>query len=200
MDVSKGETKMTLEAITQPTQSPSGAVEWTLDGSHTSVTFGVRHMMVSTVRGEFQKVSGSVTFDRKNPERSSVTVDIDVASINTRDEKRDQHLRSADFFDVAKYPLITFRSKKVTPKSSEEFDVAGDLTIHGVTKEVVLKVEGLTGEHADPWGMVRMGASAKTKVKRSEFGMTWNAALEAGGILVGDEISIQLEVELQRAK
>lgn len=192
---------MTLEAISQSsTQSTSDPVEWTVDNAHTSVTFGVRHMMVSTVRGEFQKVSGTVTLDKKNPSRSKVEVDIDIASINTRDEKRDGHLRSADFFDVAQFPTMTFRSTKVTQKGPEDFEVAGDLSIHGVTRNVVLQVEGLTNEHADPWGMVRIGASAKTKIKRSDFGMTWNAALEAGGILVGDDVSIQLEVELQRAK
>ena len=191
---------MSLEAIQYSTQSPSNAVEWTVDAAHTSVTFGVRHMMVSTVRGEFQKVSGSVTLDKKNPSQSKVEVDIDVASINTRDEKRDGHLRSADFFDAAQFPKITFRSTKVTQKSAEDFEVTGELSIHGVTKPVTLQVEGLTNEHADPWGMVRIGASAKTKIKRSEYGMTWNAALEAGGILVGDDVTIQLEVELQRAK
>jgi polyisoprenoid-binding protein YceI len=191
---------MTLEAMTTSATKSTGPVDWSIDPTHTSVTFGVRHMMVSTVRGEFQKVRGNVIFDRSYPERTKIEVDIETASVNTREERRDQHLRSADFFDVEKFPLITFRSKKVVLTGPDEFDMTGDLTIHGVTKEVVLKVDNLTSEHADPWGKVRMGASAKTKIKRSEFGMTWNTALEAGGILVGDEVSIQLDVELERAK
>lgn len=173
--------------------------EWNVDQSHTSVTFGVRHMMVSTVRGHFQKVSGTVSWDPQNPEASSANLVVDIASIDTREPKRDEHLRSADFFDAEKFPTMTFRSTKVT-KKGDDYELAGKLTIKDVTKPVTFTVTDVTGEHADPWGGLRMGASAKTKIKRSDFGMTWNAALEAGGIVVGDEVKIELEVELQRAK
>lgn len=191
-----------METTAQTSGSPTGttATKWTIDPAHTSVTFGVRHMMVSTVRGEFQKVSGTVTYDPHRPEATVIDATIDVASINTREPKRDDHLRSADFFDVAKFPTIEFRSKGASRTKSGGLEVAGELTIHGVTHVVALEVEEPTPEHADPWGFVRMGASARTKIKRSDFGMTWNTLLEAGGVVVGDEITLQLDVELQRAK
>lgn len=192
-----------MDTTTQTTggqPSVVGATKWTIDPAHTSVTFGVRHMMVSTVRGEFQKVSGSVTYDPKRPEATVIQATIDVASINTREPKRDDHLRSADFFDVEKFPTIEFRSRGATRRKDGGLEVAGELTIHGVTHVVALEIDEPTSEYADPWGFVRMGASAKTKIKRSDFGMTWNSVLEAGGVLVGDEISLQLDVELQRTK
>ncbi|HEY8076106.1 MAG TPA: YceI family protein, partial [Labilithrix sp.] len=179
-------------------QNVTRETSWTLDPSHTNATFSVRHMMVSNVRGEFQKLSGSVKGDLAKPESLSIEATIDVGSINTREPKRDAHLRSADFFDVEKYPSITFVSKRAR-RTGDGLEVAGELTIHGTTREVVLEVEGPTPEHKDPWGNVRIGASAKTKIKRSDFGMTWNAALEAGGILVGDEIKIELDLELIKA-
>lgn len=174
-------------------------VEWNVDQSHTSVTFGVRHMMVSTVKGHFTKVSGTVSWDAQHPETSKANLVIDIASIDTRDEKRDGHLKSADFFDAEKFPTMTFRSTKVA-KKGDDVELTGELTIKDVTKTVTFEVSDITGEHADPWGGLRMGAVAKTKIKRSDFGMTWNAALEAGGIVVGDEVKIELDVELQRAK
>jgi polyisoprenoid-binding protein YceI len=180
--------------------APGAAAKWSIDGSHTSVTFGVRHMMVSTVRGEFQKVSGDVVYDPTHPEKTEINVSIDVASVNTREPQRDAHLKSADFFDAEKFPTIEFRSRQTSVKKAGLLEIVGDLTIHGTTRAVTLEVEGPTPEHGDPWGFVRMGASARTTVKRSEFGMTWNTLLEAGGVLVGDEIKIQLEVELQRPK
>jgi polyisoprenoid-binding protein YceI len=172
---------------------------WTIDPSHTSVTFGVRHMMISTVRGEFQKVSGTVTWDPKDPSATAIDAKVDVSSIQTREPERDAHLKSADFFDVETHPFITFVSRGVTAKS-DHFEIVGDLTIRGTTRVVTLEVEGPTDVYADPWGNARIGACAKTKIKRSEFGMTWNTVLEAGGVLVGDEISIQLDVELMRKK
>ena len=180
--------------------STSGIVEWTVDASHTSVTFGVRHMMVSTVRGVFHKFNGTVGFDRANPAKSWVNFEVDIASIDTREAKRDEHLRSGDFFESEKFPKMTFRSDTITKKSDDEYEIAGQLTIKGVTKPVTFQVSDVTGEHADPWGGIRMGGTAKTKIKRSDFGMTWNAALEAGGIVVGDEVKIEVEVELQRQK
>lgn len=175
------------------------ATTWTLDASHSHAQFKVRHLMISNVRGEFQKIEGSVTFDPSKLESTSIRASIDVASVNTREAKRDEHLRSADFFDVANYPTIEFVSKKVR-RADDGLEVVGDLTIRGTTREVVLAVEGPTPEQTDPWGNVRLGASATTKIKRSDFGVTWNAALETGGVVVGDEISIQIDVELVKAK
>ena len=181
-------TSTTVQTSAQPTR-------WTLDASHSSVGFSVRHMMITNVRGEFEKLTGEVLFDPKQLGAAKVSASIDVASINTREPKRDEHLRSAEFFDAAAHPTITFASRAVRAKG-EGYELVGDLTIRGTTKEVTLTVEDVTAEHTDPWGQRRIGASAKTKVRRSDFGMTWNAALEAGGVLVGDEISIQIEVSL----
>jgi len=188
----KKERAMTTAAAPQTSSQPS---RWTLDASHSSVGFSVRHMMITNVRGEFQKLAGDVVFDPSQPEASKVSATIDVASINTREEKRDAHLRSADFFDAEGHPQMTFVSKRVR-RAGDDYEVVGDLTIRGTTREVTLRVEDVTAEHTDPWGQRRIGATARTKVRRSEFGMTWNAALEAGGVLVGDEISIVIEVSL----
>jgi polyisoprenoid-binding protein YceI len=178
-------------------QNRPSAGNFALDAAHSHVGFAVRHMMVSNVRGEFTKLAGSVSYDPEKPEATRVDVKIDVASINTREEKRDAHLRSADFFDAEAFPHITFVSKQAHARG-DGLELVGDLTIHGTTREVKLAVEDITPEHADPWGSKRMGASARTKIRRSDFGMRWNAALEAGGVLVGDEVSITLEVELIR--
>jgi len=166
------------------------------DPAHSSANFTVRHMMIANVRGAFSKISGTVVYDTEKPGETTIAAEIDADSINTREDARDTHLKSADFLDVEKYPAITFKSKKVEYAGGGESDVTGDLTIHGVTKEVTLKVEGPTAEHKDPWGNVRVGASATTKIKRSDFGLTWNAMLEAGGILVGDDLKIELEIEM----
>jgi polyisoprenoid-binding protein YceI len=168
---------------------------WTLDASHSHVGFAVRHLMISNVRGSFTQLEGSAGYDPARPEETTVDVTIQVASINTREEKRDAHLRSADFFDVENYPTIHFVSTSAQERG-EGLELKGDLTIHGVTREVTLKVEEVTPQSKDPWGKVRVGASAKTKIRRSDFGMVWNAALETGGVVVGDEITITLEVEL----
>jgi polyisoprenoid-binding protein YceI len=168
---------------------------WTLDASHSHVGFAVRHLMISNVRGEFTKLEGSAGYDPERPEATTVDVSVDVASINTREEKRDAHLRSADFFDVENYPTMRFVSTSARERRGE-LELTGDLTIHGVTREVTLKVEDITPQSKDPWGNLRVGASAKTKIRRSDFGMVWNAALETGGVVVGDEITITLEVEL----
>jgi polyisoprenoid-binding protein YceI len=180
-------------------KTPARSTTWNIDASHTNATFSVRHLMISNVRGEFQKVSGSVTYDPAKPEATTVKAEIEVASISTRDAQRDTHLRSADFFDAEKFPLITFASKSVR-RGSGGLEVVGDLTIHGTSREVVLAVDGPTPEQTDPWGNIRLGASAGTKIKRSDFGMTWNTLLEAGGVVVGDEITIHLDVELVRQK
>lgn len=178
------------------TSSQTAGTTWAIDASHSSVTFSVRHMMITNVRGEFQKVSGTVQYDRKHPESAKVEVEIDVASIQTREEKRDAHLRSADFFDAEKFPTIKFTSTEVGAVSGDRFDLVGDLTIHGVTRAVTLSVEGPTAESKDPWGNTRVGATATGKIKRSDFGMTWNNVLEAGGVLVGDEVKLSLDVSL----
>src|SRR3954471_21586964 len=187
-------TTTTATSARKPAQTAS---TFALDASHSHVGFAVRHMMVSNVRGEFTKLAGTVSYDPEHPEATRVEVNIDVASLNTRDEKRDAHLRSADFFDAENFPHITFVSKSAR-RRGDGLEVVGDLTIHGTAREVKLSVEDITAEHTDPWGGKRVGASARTKIRRSDFGMRWNAALEAGGVLVGDEISIELEVELIR--
>ena len=171
------------------------AATWDLDPAHTSVQFSVRHLMVSNVRGEFGKVSGTVQADEADPTRSKIEAEIDAASIDTRIEKRDTHLRSADFLDVAKYPKITFVSTKIEAAGAGHFKVSGDLTLHGVTRPVVLDVEGPTPEIKDPWGKTRAGAQATTKINRKDFGINWNQALDAGGVAVGDELTITIDVE-----
>lgn len=154
--------------------------------------------MVSNVRGEFAKISGTVKYDPEKPETSTVEATIDATSISTRDAQRDAHLKSADFLDVEKFPALTFRSKKIEVAAGGG-KVTGDLTIHGVTREITLDVEGPTAEMKDPWGKQRIGASATAKLNRKDFGLTWNAALEAGGVMVGDEVKITIDVEAVRA-
>lgn len=190
-----------MQQTSTPTEakSPAKSTTWTIDSAHTNATFSVRHLMISNVRGEFQKVTGEVTFDPANPQGASATASIEVASISTREPQRDAHLRSADFFDVDNFPTITFASKSVR-LGDKGLEVVGDLTIRGTSREVVLAVDGPTPEQTDPWGNVRVGASASTKIKRSDFGMTWNTVLEAGGVVVGDDINIHLDVELIRQK
>ncbi len=173
------------------------AERYTIDGAHSKAQFSIRHMMVSNVRGEFSKMQGTIDYDEKNPEAIRIEATIDVASINTGEPKRDEHLKSADFFDVAKYPVITFRSKSAR-KTANGLAVTGDLTMHGVTREVVLQVEGPSPEVRDPWGNLRRGATATTKINRKDFGLTWNAALETGGVVVGEEVSITIDVEAMR--
>lgn len=167
---------------------------YTIDPAHSNAQFTVRHMMISNVRGGFRSVTGTIVYDPDKLGDSTVEAVIDVATINTGDEQRDGHLKSADFLDVAQYPQITFKSKKVESAGSGEVKVTGDLTIHGVTREVVLQAEGPTPENKDPFGNVRIGLSATTKIKRSDFGLTWNATLETGGILVGDDLKIEIDV------
>jgi polyisoprenoid-binding protein YceI len=174
------------------------ATVYDIDPAHSSAHFSVRHMMITNVRGEFTKVSGTVTFDPDNPGASQVEATIDVASLHTREEQRDAHLKSADFFDVAKFPEIKFVSKSVERLGDGEHSVKGDLTIHGVTKEVTFRVDGPTPEIKDPWGNTKAGATATAKINRKDFGLVWNVALETGGVLVGEQVSISLEVELAR--
>ena len=167
------------------------------DPAHSSAHFSVRHMMISNVRGEFTRLTGNVTFNPDNLQSSSVEAVIDAGSIRTRDEQRDAHLKSKDFLDVEHYPEIRFRSTRIE-RDGSEYIVHGDLTIRGVTKEVSLKVEDFTPEAKDPWGNLRSGATATTRIKRGDFGLSWNMVLEAGGFLVGEEVSISIDAELVR--
>lgn len=169
---------------------------WTIDTSHTTAQFSVRHMMVSTVRGHFHGITGTLTLDESDITKSKIDVSIDVSTIDTRDEKRDEHLKSADFFDAANNPKITFASTKVTQKSEGHLLVEGALTMRGVTKPVTLEVEGLTPAFKNPWGQTVRGAHAQAKVNRKDWNLNWNVALEAGGILVGEEVKLDLDVEL----
>lgn len=174
----------------------ASASTWTIDPDHSNVGFKVKHLMVSNVKGNFDKHSGTVDLNDKDITRSKVEVSIDTASINTNAAKRDEHLRSADFFDVAKYPTMTFVSKKVAKAGKGKLKVTGDLTLHGVTRQVVLDVEPLSKESKDPWGNIRRGTTATTKIDRKDFGLTWNKGLETGGVLVGEEVLITLEIEM----
>lgn len=170
-------------------------VSYEIDPSHSNAQFSVRHLMISNVKGTFQNVKGKAVYDPSNLAASSLEATIDISTIDTQEPKRDGHLKSPDFFDVAKYPTMTFRSTKFQ-KNGGNLQIIGDLTIRGVTKQVVFAVDGPTAEIKDPWGMTRRGASATATINRKEFGLTWNQALEAGGVAVGDEVKIGLDVEL----
>jgi polyisoprenoid-binding protein YceI len=173
-----------------------GITTWNIDPAHTQAEFSVKHLMIATVRGHFGNVTGTVTIQNDDATTAKIDVSIDAKSIDTRDEKRDAHLRSPDFFNVDKYPTITFKSTKVE-RGGDGFRVTGDLTISGVTRPVTLDVED-QGRARDPWGNEKAAFSATTKVKRSEFGLTWNVALEAGGVLVGDDIKISIDAQLAK--
>jgi polyisoprenoid-binding protein YceI len=171
---------------------------WTIDPSHTTVEFSVKHLMISTVRGHFGAVTGTIVIDEANPAASTATAEIDTTSIDTRQEQRDAHLRSADFFDVATYPSIRFESTRIEVVGGGAYNVVGNLTIRDVTREVVLETTD-EGRGGDPWGGQRAAFSATTKIDRRDFGLTWNQGLEAGGVLVGNDIKISLEVQAVRA-
>jgi polyisoprenoid-binding protein YceI len=174
------------------------AAPWEFDPAHTGVQFKVRHLMVSSVRGDFEKVAGMIVYDEADVTKSTADITIDAASINTRVAKRDEHLRSPDFLDVAKHPAITFKSKRVEKAGNGALKMTGDLTIRGVRKEVVLSVEGPTPAIKDMQGNARVGGQATTKIQRKDFGLVWNAALETGGVAVGDEVEITIDVEIYR--
>jgi polyisoprenoid-binding protein YceI len=168
-----------------------------IDTAHSSAQFSVVHMMISKVNGEFQKVSGTVYLDPAKPENDKIDATIDATTVSTRDDHRDADLKSANFFDVAKYPTLTFKSTGAS-KEGGKLLVKGDLTLHGVTKPVTLEVEGPTAEVKDPWGNQRVGASATTKIDRKDFGLVWNKAMDNGGVMVGDDVTINIDVELTR--
>lgn len=186
------------------TASPASLITWKLDPAHSGAEFKVRHMMISNVKGSFSGLSGTLTEHTADSTLSKIeaAIDvaaIDVAAISTGDAQRDAHLKSADFFDVEKFPTMTFKSTSVKPKGEAEYEVTGDLTLHGVTRPVTFAVDGPSAPGKDPWGNTRIGLSATAKINRKDFGLNWNAALETGGILVGEEVSISLDVQFIQA-
>lgn len=179
---------------------PKTAVStWNLDPAHSVAEFKVKHMMISNVKGNFSKVTGVLTHDETDVEKSHIEASIEVGSIETRDVQRDGHLKSEDFFHAEKFPTLTFNSTRVKALGDGELSVEGDLTIRGVTRKVVFAVEGPTPAAKDPWGNTRIAVSATTKINRKDFGLTWNAALETGGILVGEEVTITLDIQFVKA-
>lgn len=191
-----------LAAVVATAGRPLSAepIVWEVDTSHTTVGFAVRHMMVTTVRGGFGAFSGTVEVTDGKPETARIKITVDTASVDTREARRDQHLRSADFFDVEQFPTMIFESETVEAMGADGLRVSGKLTLRGVTRPVVLDVTDLTQPITDPGGNQRVGASATARIKRSEFGLTWNRAMEAGGVVVGDEVTIQVDVQLVRKK
>jgi polyisoprenoid-binding protein YceI len=174
----------------------ANTTQWQIDPAHSAAHFSVRHLMISNVRGKFTKIGGSALTNPADPAMSTVEVTIEAASLDTGEPQRDEHLRSADFFDVANHPKINFQSKRVVALGAENFKLSGDLTIRGVTKEVTFDVEGPTASVKDPWGYIRAGVMASAKINRKDFGLVWNAVTEAGGVVVGDEVKITIEAEL----
>ena len=188
---------VTFIAMTLAVPTVGKASVWEIDPTHTSAQFAIRHLMVSTVRGDFRKVSGKVNLDDQDVTKSTVDATIDVASIDTGITKRDDHLRSPDFFDVAKYPTMTFKSKKIQKGSGDgNYKITGDLTLRGVTKEVVLDFEGHLKPVKSPQGKTLIGGMATTKINRKDFGLTWNAALETGGVAVGEDVTVTIDIEM----
>jgi len=171
---------------------------WQIDPAHTAAGFAVKHLMISTVRGQFKGITGTITWDDQDITKSTVDVTIDSTTVDTSEPMRDKDLKSEKFFDVAKYPTITFKSKKVEAVSAGKLKITGDLTIHGVTKEAVLDVEGPTPPVKDPWGNTRVAASATTKVNRQDYGVKWNANMDGGGVVVGDDVNITIDLEMTK--
>jgi polyisoprenoid-binding protein YceI len=177
----------------------TAATTWNIDPVHSHAEFKVRHMMISNVKGQFKGITGTLKRDGSDLTKSGAEISIEAATINTGDAQRDAHLKSADFFDVEKFPTLTFKSNRISKNKDGVVTVAGELGIHGVTRNVVLEVEGPSAEMKDPWGNTRIGLSATTRINRKDFGLTWNASLETGGILVGDDVNINLDVQFIKA-
>jgi len=169
---------------------------WQIDPQHTAAGFAVKHLMISTVRGQFKGVTGTVNWDDQDISKSTVDIAIDANTVDTSEPKRDADLKSDKFFDVAKYPTITFKAKKIEQVSAGKLKITGDLTIHAVTKEAVLDVEGPTQPVKDPWGNTRVAANATTKINRQDFGVKWNANMDGGGVVVGDDVAITIDLEM----
>jgi polyisoprenoid-binding protein YceI len=180
-------------------QPQTSTTTWNIDPAHTVAEFKVKHMMIANVKGQFSRVSGLLIRDESNPAHDRVEATIEAASIETRNEQRDGHLKSPDFFHVEKFPTLHFKSTGISVVGEEELSVEGDLTIRGVTRKVRFAVEGPTPPAKDPWGNTRIGISASTKINRKDFGLTWNTALETGGILVGDDVTITLDAQFVKA-
>ena len=181
------------------TATTAATTTWKLDPAHSHAEFKVKHMMISNVKGSFSSLSGTLTEHATDATLSSVEATIDIGTVSTGDAQRDTHLKSADFFDVEKYPTMTFKSTQVKPNSDGGYDVTGDLTMHGVTRQQTFAVEGPTPPTKDPWGNTRIGLSATAKINRKDYGLNWNAALEAGGVLVGETVSVTMEVQFVKA-
>jgi polyisoprenoid-binding protein YceI len=184
---------------TTATPTTATATTWSVDPAHSNVEFAVKHLMISTVKGRFGDVKGSVQYNDADPKQSRVDIEIGVGSIDTRSEQRDGHLRSPDFFDVERFPTMRFTSKRIDGDPNGQFKLVGDLTIRDTTREVTLDAE-FQGRNRDPWGGERMGFEAKGKVNRKDYGLNWNQALEAGGWLLGDDIKMSIEVQLVKQK
>lgn len=187
---------ITLLSLTLALATPAVAATYEVDASHSQVGFSVTHMMVSTVRGSFGTVSGTIEYDPKNVAATKVSGKVTVASVDTNNADRDTHLKSAEFFGVDLFPEMTLKSKSVKNIGRTGFDLVTDLTIHGVTKEVVFHVNSLSADFTDPWGNVKAGTSATATINRQDFGVSWNKTLDQGGLVVGDEVALQLDLEL----
>ena len=185
----------TTQNPTTTATAAAGVTNWNIDPAHSAAEFKVKHMMISNVKGKFSGLTGKLTLDESDISKSSVEASIPVATLNTGDEQRDGHLKSGDFFDAEKYPAMTFKSTSVVTSGPGEGKVTGDLTVHGVTKQVTFEVDGPSAPGKDPWGNTRIGLSATTKINRKDFGLVWNAALETGGVLVGEDVTITLDVQ-----
>ena len=185
---------MTTESLTS-----AATTTWNIDPAHSAAEFKVKHMMISNVKGQFAKVTGTLTLDESDLSRSRVEATIEASSLETRDAQRDAHLKSADFFHAEKFPSLTFRSTEISLVKDGELAIEGELTIRDVTRKVVFSAEGPTPPAKDPWGNTRVGVSASTRISRKDFGLSWNAALESGGFLVGDEVTITLDVQFIKA-
>lgn len=167
-----------------------------IDPAHSGVHFSIRHLMISTVRGSFSGVKGTIVHDTADPSATTIDAEVDVNTITTNDEKRDGHLKSPDFFDAATYPVMTYKSTRVVKGDETKYTVEGDLTLHGVTKPVKLHVEEVSEETKDPWGKTRIGVTAKAKLNRKDFGLVWNAPVEAGGVVIGEDVKIEFDIQM----
>lgn len=183
-----------MSTLATPTASTATSI-WKIDPVHSNAQFKVKHMMISNVKGEFTAVNGTLRLDDTDITRSQLEASIDASTINTRDPQRDAHLKSPDFFDVEQFPTLTFKSTRISKKGDDRYSVEGDLTIHGITRKVVLEAEDVSAPAKDPWGNTRIGLSATARINRKDFGLTWNSTLETGGLLVGDEVAITLDVQ-----
>jgi polyisoprenoid-binding protein YceI len=181
--------------MSNPTSAPGTVTTWKIDPAHSTADFKVKHMMISNVKGSFSGLSGTLQLDETDRTHSTVEASIDVTALKTGDDQRDGHLKSADFFDAEKFPTLTFKSTNIDSAGGGDYAVTGDLTLHGVTKSVTFAVEDVSEPSKDPWGNQRIGLSASTKINRKDFGLTWNSALETGGVLVGEAVTISLEVQ-----